>query len=323
MHPTGYSPRPPACWWVTGEVMNWYYFRQICRLWRKKVRLDSPVNDLTIAQNGTLWVVSDGYNGQLYQIEPHELTILSKTPIGNSPSAITYNARTRTLWIAQRFTNRILEIDPSTQQEVSSIEVGREPVAIAPFAAGEKLLVANNLPEMSSLSYPIAARLTIVDTRKHAVDKRILLPNGSTDVKAIAIDTGQNYAYVTHLLARYQLPTNQVDRGWMSTNALSIIDLPAGELVTTVLLDTPQKGAANPWGVTVSADDKSILVAASGVHELVCIDRNALHDRLRKVSEGIPVTPSTRTWEDIPNDAGFLHGIRTYIPTEGNGPARS
>ncbi|MCD8042692.1 MAG: c-type cytochrome [Tannerellaceae bacterium] len=286
----------------------------------KRTGFASPVNDLAVAPNGTLWVVTDGYKGQLYEVEPDGMNIISQTPVGNTPSAVHYNPHTGTLWVTQRFTNRLLEINPATRTEVASVEVGREPVDVISFASGNRLLVANNMPEMSSLAYPVAARLSIVDAKKHEVVKRILLPNGSTDVKAIAVDADQSYAYVTHLLARYQLPTNQVDRGWMSTNAFSIIDLNKEELVTTVLLDTPQKGSANPWGITVSEDNRYIVAAASGTHELVSIDRTALHDRIRKASEGDRVTPSTRKWEDIPNDAGFLYGISGYIPTDGKGP---
>ena len=70
--------------------------------------------------------------------------------------------------------------------------------------------------------------------------------------------TIKHYAYVTHLISRYQLPTNQVDRGWMTTNALSIIDLNKQALLTSVLLDTPQKGAENPCSIQLSADDNTL-----------------------------------------------------------------
>ena len=45
------------------------------------------------------------------------------------------------------------------------------------------------------------------------------------------------YVYATHILARYQMPTTQLERGWMNTNALSIIDVEARKLLNTVLLD--------------------------------------------------------------------------------------
>ena len=87
-----------------------------------------------------------------------------------------------------------------------------------------------------------------------------------------------------------------------------------------VLLDTPQKGAANPWSVIVTPDDKQIIVAAAGSQELVRIDRIALHERLAKAKQGEMVTPSVKSWNNIPNDAGFLYGIRDFIPTQGKGP---
>ncbi len=89
----------------------------------------------------------------------------------------------------------------------------------------------------------------------------------------------------------------------MATNTLSIIDLKAKKWLTSVILDTPQKGAANPWSVIVTPDDKQIIVAAAGSQELVRIDRIALHERLAKAKQGEMVTPSVKSWNNIPNDA--------------------
>lgn len=222
-----------------------------------------------------------------------------------------YNPLSQSLWVAQRFNNELWEIDPATRKVKAKITVGREPVAMASFAGDSCLLIANNMPEMPSTAYPLAAQLDIVDVSSKKVASRIMLPNGSTDVKSIAVDKNRAYAYVTHLIARYQLPTNQLDRGWMATNTLSIIDLKARKLLTSVLLDTPQKGAANPWSVIVTPDDKQIIVAAAGSQELVRIDRIALHERLAKAKQGVMVTPSVKSWNNIPNDAGFCMASAT------------
>lgn len=286
----------------------------------QRLVLDAPVNDLLHDKENHLWVVCDGEKGKLYELNATNLSVLSQMEMGYSPSALCYNDRTQSLWVTQRHEGELWEVNASTQQVLAKIPVGREPSDIISFAEDSLLLVTANLPEMAADAFPIAAQLSIVDALGKGVIKRIMLPNGSTDVKAVTMDRDKKYAYVTHLLGRYQLPTNQVDRGWMSTNALSVVNLQTCELENTVLLDTPQKGAANPWGVTVSADNAYILVAASGAHELVCIDRVALHSRLEQAKKGEMVTPSTRGWEDIPNDAGFLYGIRSFISTGGKGP---
>ena len=285
-----------------------------------KVTFPTAANDLTETPDRHIWVVCDGVGGSLCELNGKDLSVISQTALGHTPSALLFNRQTGSLWTTQRFNNELWEVSPETKEVLNRITVGREPVDIVSFAGDSLLLVANNLPEMSSLTYPIACQLDIVDVNNKKVVKRLQLPNGSTDVKALATDSKGDYAYAVHLLARYQLPTNQVDRGWMSTNVLSVINLHTQEVENTVLLDTPQKGASNPWNVVVSPDDSKIWISVSGTHELVCVDRTSLHDRLARAKEGEKVTPSTKDYAHIPDDAGFLYGIRDFYKTQGKGP---
>lgn len=285
-----------------------------------KATLLTPANGLAVTPDQRLWVVCDGLSGSLCELDGKDLSVISQTKLGHTPSAVLFNPQTGSLWTTQRFNNELWEVSPETKEVLNRITVGREPVDMVSFANDSLLLVANNLPEMSSLSFPVACQLDIVDVNGKKVVKRLQLPNGSTDVKALATDSKGDYAYAVHLLARYQLPTNQVDRGWMSTNVLSVINLHSQEVESTVLLDTPQKGASNPWSVAVSPDDSKIWVSISGTHELAGIDRALLHDRLARVKAGEKVTPSTKDYAHIQDDAGFLYGIRDFYRTAGKGP---
>lgn len=280
----------------------------------------APVNDLLETPDGHLWAVCGNSQGNLYELDPENLSVLSEATLGYTPSSLVFNDKTKTLWITQRYNGELWEVAPDSKEVLSKIKVGREPIDVVSFGNDSFLLVANNLPEMSSMAYPIACQLDIVDVSGKQVAKRILLPNGSTDVKSVAVAVDGSYAYVTHLIARYQLPTNQVERGWMSTNALSVINLKTQEFETSVLLDTPQKGAANPWSVVVSPDNNWIFVALAGSHEVAVIDRYGLHDRLLRAKNGEVVTPSTKEWKDVTNDAGFLYGLQRFIPTNGKSP---
>ncbi|WP_455497941.1 cell surface protein [Coprobacter sp.] len=281
---------------------------------KKRVVLDAPVTVINPMSDGTLWVASDGVCGKIYKMNGENLKILSSFDSGYSPSSLLLNRSENTAWVTLRYNNEIWKLDLDKGTLICKVSVGREPVGAVSFADGRRILVVNNMPEMSALDYPVAAQMDIVDTEKNKVVKRLLLPNGTTDVKSVATDVTGTYAYVTHLLARYQLPTNQVDRGWMYTNALTVVDLKNEKIETTVLLDTPQKGAANPWQVIVSPDNKEIYVALSGVHEVCCIDRNKLHARLEKAKQGVSVTPSYTGWKNVMNDTGMLYGVARYLP---------
>lgn len=285
----------------------------------KRLKFEAAVTDLAVLPDGRAWVACEGNDGWLYEIDIDRFAIKRKVRSGATPSALLYNSRSGSLWVAQRFDGEVWEVDASTGKPLAKVKVGREPIDMISFDGEQKLLVANNMPEMSSKAECVAAQLDVVDVASHKIVSRIMLPNGATDVKSVARDSKGEYAYVTHLLARYQLPTSQLDRGWMSTNALSVIDLKNSQLLNTVLLDTPQKGAANPWEVCVSEDDRDIVVAAAGSQEVVVINRRALHRKLAAAKMGKEVTPSYDGWESVPNDAGFLYGIRQFIPTGGKG----
>ena len=286
----------------------------------QKKRFPAAVNDLLFDSKNRLWAVCDGQNGMLYELNPDNLKVLSGTPLGYGPSALVFNETTGTLWVAQRFGNELWEVNPVSKEILSRIGTGREPVGVLAVSEGRYLLVVNNLPAISSTSFPVATHIDVIDATDKKVIKRISLPNGATDARAIAGSPDGKYAYITHLVGRYQLPTHQVDRGWMSTNALSVIDLDDLSLETTVLLDSPQRGAANPSHLAVSPNGRRIIIALTGSHALCVIDRTALHDRLAAVKNREKVIPSVEKWEDIPDDAGFLYGIREFIPAGGKGP---
>ena len=99
----------------------------------------------------------------------------------------------------------------------------------------------------------------------------------------------------------------------MNTAAMSILCGATGKYVNTVLLDDLDRGAANPWGVCVTADGKSIVVAHAGTREISVIDRAALHERLKKAVE-VGNAP------DVANDLAFLASIRRRVNMGGDGP---
>jgi YVTN family beta-propeller protein len=226
----------------------------------------------------------------------------------------------KNLYVANRFNHDVVILNVENKQEVARIAVAREPIAMALTPDGKMLVVANHLSDMAGDGNVVTSQVTLIDTSANKVAKAIQLPNGSTGLRGVCVSPDGKFAYVTHILARYQLPTTQLERGWINTNALSIVDLKKQELLNTVLLDDVDLGAANPWGVVVSGDGKWICVAHAGTHEVSVIETQGLHDRLARVAAGEKVSDASSSSEDVPNDLAFLVGLRRRLKLEGNGP---
>jgi mono/diheme cytochrome c family protein len=127
------------------------------------------------------------------------------------------------------------------------------------------------------------------------------------------------------------MPTTQLERGWMNTNAMTIIDVAEKKLVNTVLLDNVDLGAAMPWGVETSADGKTIFVTHAGTHELSVIDAEALLDKVLNMPKTKEEAREAGRYDDrgsyssviaddVPNDLAFLVGMRRRIRLRGGGP---
>lgn len=133
------------------------------------------------------------------------------------------------------------------------------------------------------------------------------LPDGSSAVRGRAATGDGKYVFFVHNLARYHLPATQMDRGWMNSAALTVYDGATGRRISTVMLDDPLLGAANPWGVAVN--EKWIAVTHAGTHELSLIDRARFFDRL------------LASREDMSGDLAFMKAVgRRRISFKGKGP---
>lgn len=258
--------------------------------------------------------------GEVKVINRHNGNVLFTLQAGHTPVAPVVSADGRYLFVCNRFDNNVAVYDLESQQLETLIPVTREPVAAARAGNGNILVVANHLPAQPANSRHVAAKVDMIDMSNREVVASILLPNGSVNIRDVCVSPDGRYAYVTHNVSRFTLPTTQLERGWMNTSALSIIDVQQLELLTTVLLDDVDLGAANPWGVACSLDGKNLFVAHSGTSELSVIDREGLHERITRLAAGETVNQVSRTLDDVPNDLSFLLGLRRRINLPGEGP---
>lgn len=282
--------------------------------------LDAPPTGLALdAAAGLLFVTLDGPAGKIEALDAKSGKRRFSLNAGHSPLSPVLSADGRMLAVCNRFNNNLSLVDLQTGIELGRVAVPREPVAAAFSPDGKWLVVANHLPALAGNGNNVMAEVSLISPGSRSLVTNVMLPNGSTALRGVCVSPDSRYAYVTHSLGRYQLPTTQLERGWMNTSALSIIDLSGTNAPATVLLDDVDLGAATPWGVTCQADGRRLLVAHAGTHEISVIDRTALHERLARVAGGEKTGIST-SLADVPNDLSFLAGIRRRVHLPGNGP---
>ena len=275
-----------------------------------------PVTGACVAPDGTIfYTTEDGNEGRLFREDGESVVT------GNRPMAPIVSPDGRWVYLCNRFDANVQQYDAKTLKLVKTAKCLRETHGCALGQDGKLLFVINMLPDDATEPVQtVSAKVTVIDTETFQVKANVPLPDGSTGVRGIAAAPDGLHIYVTHTQARYQLPTTQLERGWMNTAALSVFNGVTGAYINTVLLDDIDLGAANPWGVTVTPDNKSIVVTHAGSREVSVIDRAAMHRRLDAAAAGRKVTEVTFSAEEVHNDLSFLTGIRRRYPFNADGP---
>jgi len=275
-----------------------------------RIKLAGRPEGLAWSADGKRLFASEAGAASIAEIHPARGKIVRRITTGRYPAGIAVAQKRGLLLATDRGLNRLDVIDIRTGKSLAHIPVGTQPGFIAVTPDESLAIVSNLIPSTAATSPDHATGITLVDLEKLDVLTTVRLPTGSTNARGVVVDSEGAKVYIAHTIGRFHLPTTQLDRGWVNTNALSVIDLNSATRIATVLLDRMTEGAADPWGIAISPDDDQLFITLSGVHQLAIID-------LKGLTSIIGPDPDAFT-----NDLSILHreGLLKRIDLPAKGP---
>jgi YVTN family beta-propeller protein len=277
-------------------------------------KLPAELTGLTIGANDTLFVTGGGHQGKVWQTDC-DGKVFQTLETGHTPTAPVLSPDGKTIYVCNRFDNDVSFIDLDSGKTITRVPVLREPVAADITPDGKWLFVANHNPDGPADVDYVASKISVINTQTKEV-KHIKLVNGSEGVRGVKISPDGKTIYATHFMARFLVPTTQLERGWVSTDALSVIDVASQTLKYTVLLDDVDQGFPNPWAIDFSEDAKTLIVTSAGNHEVSLIDLAAMTEKI----EAEAAESDGAVHLNAHNNLSFLSGIRKRVKLNGNGP---
>lgn len=305
---------------------------------RKRILLEGKPSGVAWSGDGARVFVAEYGASSVAEIDAAEGRLVRRLPAGLRPAGLALSPERDLLLVANTVEDSVSFVELAGGKEKARVCVPREPHFLAVTPDASLAVAANLLPSGSAADPELAAAISLIDLDRleHVADIR--LPAGSTSVREVAVSPDGRWAYAAHTVGRFNVPSTQLDRGWVNTNALSILDLARREHEATVLLDHPFEGAADPWGLVLSANGDTLWISLRGVHQIVRLDLARLHRLLRgdlpdslatgdalragtpSIWRRIAREPSAK--KDLVNDLAALHvaDLIQRFPLEGNGP---
>ncbi|MBN1673297.1 MAG: hypothetical protein JXR37_19785 [Kiritimatiellae bacterium] len=215
--------------------------------------------------------------GSIAVVDAASRQVVRRLRIGPKPIGLAVAAKAGLLVVAESGLNAVSILDLATGKPRARIPVPRQPYFVAVSRDETVAVVGNLLPAGPATDVRSASAVSLIDLAKREKAIDIPLPPGSSCVRRIAVSPDGKWAYAVHTLGRVALPTTQLERGWVNSNAMTVIDLAARAWYATVLLDKVAEGAADPWGIALSAGGNTAFITLAGAHQIASIDLARLH----------------------------------------------
>jgi len=244
------------------------------------VAIEGEPNGLCLSADGKTLYVARRKAHSIALIDTARKAVTGHIPVGPWPVAVALAAKSNRLYSCNRGNHTVSVVDLEGGKEIRQIPVVRDPAFAVVTADESRVIVANFMPHGAGTDADLASEVSILDTKALRQAATVKLPPGSTMARGTWVSPDGKWAYVAHLLGRFDLPVTQLEQGWVHTTALSIIDLTTSARLATVLLDDLTKGAPDPWAVVGSRDGQRLWISHRGVHEVSTLDIGRIHELL-------------------------------------------
>ncbi|MEQ9825342.1 MAG: c-type cytochrome [Puniceicoccaceae bacterium] len=305
----------------------------------------SPQHIVRSPDQEKVWVVN--YTAALMtEIDVRSRNILREISVSERPTQARFSPDGKFLYVSCTWAGEINVIDVEQGCVVRSLKAGMEPCGLAVSDDGKRLYVTNVVSGSVSI-LDIESGDTLVETEvgnqprfitQTPDGKRLLVSNGldpwvsvldaddgseigeyhmgrASMLREIVCSSDGRWAFLTNLVSHNEVPTVQMERGWINSNGFTILDLKQPNRRVTLLLDQLLSGATNPTGLALSSDGQRLYVSLAGIHQVAIVDVPAALELAEK-------TKTLREIQLLEENVEILHeqGIARRLPAGGLGP---
>jgi DNA-binding beta-propeller fold protein YncE len=288
----------------------------------KRILLPNEVTGIAAVSDNKLYATcsSDIWpKGTVCEIDVVAGRVVRRLPAGFGARSPVISPNGKFLYVCNQYGNDVQLIDISSGDVLMKLRTFHQPFSSALTPDGLVLVVADCVPEGKSTDQEVAAKISLVNTVEHRIDTVISLPNGSHSVFDVTVSPDGSYAFVSHLVAMFNIQAAEVEGGWVHTNNIAIIDIKNRRLLNDFPLDDPNLGAPNPWEISCSKDGSLLCVANAGSNELTIIELPKMLQIAIAKSSDI-TTENGLKFTGCSHDLYALSTIKSRVSIRGRGP---
>ncbi|MEA3461131.1 MAG: beta-propeller fold lactonase family protein [Bacteroidota bacterium] len=261
----------------------------------EKIPVGLKPHTVTLSPDGQSAYVSNQWDDNIYLIDLENYQVVDTLTGGSGPAGMVISPDGKHLWCVNSYSNNISIFNLESMEERRRLKAGNNPVSAAMTPDGSEVYISSRRSvDVPHMTHPLT-EMTVSGTKYQRVSNRFMFQDAYI-METVEVTPSGDLVIATLIRPKNLIPTVQIERGWMMTHGLGIIERESGRMVQ-LLLDEPNAFYADPFGLVITPDGKKAFVSHGGVDQVTAIDL----DELRKVLAEAP----DEELEDYANHLGL------------------
>ena len=230
-----------------------------------KIMVGEQPHSVILSSNGQRAYVSNQWSDNVSVIDLATSKVIDTLKTGNGPAGLSLSHDGKSLYVVNSYSSSISLIDLSTKEEQKRFTTGNNPTGAKLSPDGKTLVVTSRRAIIAPYGEPIKSELTVIDENTQRVSDRKNIESAYMMENAAFTPSG-DLAFVTMIRPKNLIPSIQVDRGWIMTYGIVIVEQGGKGRTIQLLLDEPNAFYADPFDIAITPDGKKAFVSHSGVN---------------------------------------------------------
>ena len=244
-----------------------------------KIPVGEKPHSVVIKKDGNTAFVSNQWADNVFEIDLSLSKVVDTLKTGSGPAGLVLSPDESFLYVVDSYSSEVSIINLQTKTEIKRLMAGNNPVGADISPAGNLVYVTSRRTLPIPYGTPPMTELTVMDAGTQRVKERKIFESAYL-MENVAFTPSGDMAIATLIRPKNMIPSIQVERGWMMTHGIGIIEPNNDGRIIQLLLDEPNAYYSDPFDLTITPDGQKAFVSHSGVDFITVVDLNKIRELL-------------------------------------------
>ena len=225
--------------------------------------------------------VSNQWADNVSVIDLNEMKITGLLGTGNGPAGIALSADEQYLYVVNSYTSDISVIDLGTGEERKRLTAGNNPTGIQKSPDGNTIYITSRRALLLPYGDPVVCELSVINDKSQRITERKDVESAYM-MENVAFTPEGDLALIPLIRPKNLVPSIQVERGFMMTNGIGIIEQKPDGRIIQLLLDEPNAYYADPFDIAITPDGKLAFISHAGVNCISVVNIDSLRGLIKE-----------------------------------------